>query len=80
MFNFIPNKYFFNSGTDWLDMYIMSMCEHNIICNSTFSWWAAYLNENTNKIVIAPKKWFGVVYESWDTSDLIPNSWIVLDK
>jgi hypothetical protein len=80
MFEFIPNKFFFNSGTDWLDMYIMSMCEHNIICNSSFSWWAAYLNENTNKIVIAPKKWFGNVYASWDTSDLIPSTWQVLDK
>ena len=80
LFDFIPNKFFYNSGTDWLDMYIMSMCEHNIICNSSFSWWAAYLNENPNKIVIAPKKWFGNVYASWDTSDLIPADWLIIDK
>lgn len=80
MFDYIPNKYFFNSGTDWLDLYIMSMCEHNIICNSTFSWWSAYLNENPNKIVIAPKQWFGSAYETWNTSDLIPESWIILNK
>ncbi len=80
MFNFIPNKIFYNSGTDWLDMYIMSMCQHNIICNSSFSWWAAYLNENDNKTVIAPKRWFGIAYADWNTSDLIPESWIIIDK
>jgi len=80
LFDFIPNKFFYNSGTDWLDMYIMSMCKHNIICNSSFSWWGAYLNETPNKIVVAPKKWFGVVYESWDTTDLIPTSWTIIDK
>jgi len=80
LFDFIPNKFFYNSGTDWLDMYIMSMCEHNIICNSTFSWWGAYLNQNPNKKVIAPKKWFGSVYGDWDTSDLIPDEWLIINK
>lgn len=80
LFDFIPNKFFFNSGADWIDMYVMSMCEHNIICNSTFSWWGAYLNENSNKIVVAPSQWFGSAYDSLDTSDLIPSSWNILDK
>jgi len=80
MFNFIPNKIFYTSEIDWLDMYIMSMCEHNIICNSSFSWWGAYLNENPNKIVIAPKRWFGSAYADLNISDLIPRDWIVIDK
>ncbi|PST85893.1 alpha-1,2-fucosyltransferase [Photobacterium sp. NCIMB 13483] len=59
-----------------VDMYLMSLCENNIIANSTFSWWAAWLNRNKTKIVIAPEKWF--VNENMDDSTLIPNSWIRL--
>jgi hypothetical protein len=52
------------------------MCEHNIISNSTFGWWGAYLNENKNKKVIGPNKWFGEAYSHFNTSDVLPNEWI----
>jgi hypothetical protein len=56
------------------DFYLISQCKHQIIANSTFSWWAAWLNPNPDKIVIAPKKWFNNA--PYDTRDLIPDSWI----
>jgi hypothetical protein len=57
------------------DLYVMTKAEHNIIANSSFSWWGAWLNQNPNKIVVAPKKWFGEKVEN-NTEDIIPTDWI----
>ena len=65
---------FIEGEKDWMDLYLMSQCKNNIIANSSFSWWAAWLNRNISKKIIAPKTWFGQAINH-DTSDLIPNRW-----
>ena len=57
----------------FFDMHLMSLCKVNILANSSFSWWSAWLNNNLNKVVYAPKKWFKD--KSICTNDLIPSSW-----
>lgn len=61
---------------DHEEMWLMSQCQHNIIANSSFSWWGAWLNQNPEKIVIAPQRWF--MDTSINTDDLIPESWVRL--
>lgn len=56
------------------ELLLMSECKHQVIANSTFSWWAAWLNNNANKIVIAPSRW--LLAADIDTQDLLPESWI----
>ncbi len=73
----IPEKFVFVEGfKDYEDLFLQSICKNNIICNSTFSWWSAYLNDNPNKIVVIPSIWFGQAYSHYDTSDLYCEGWI----
>jgi len=69
--------YFIEEELDYISLYLMSLCNHNIIANSSFSWWGAWLNQETNKKVIAPSNWFGK-NKKLNTKDLIPSKWIKL--
>ena len=64
----------YTENIDWMDMQLMSKCKHNIIANSSFSWWAAWLNDNPKKIVIAPNEW----NFKKNINDIIPPEWITI--
>ncbi len=60
----------------YMDMILMSHCKHNICANSSFSWWGAWLNQNSSKIIITPKQWFKNEEYTESTYDLIPEDWL----
>lgn len=67
-------KSLFDNYEDWYDMYLMSKARHNIIANSTFGWWGAWLNSNPEKVVISPKRFFSYS----ECTDINPETWISL--
>lgn len=64
----------FENYKDWYDMYLMTLCRGNIIANSSFSWWGAWLNKNKNAVIIAPHKWFA----GCNTPDIWCENWICM--
>lgn len=83
--DFITNSHN-NLKNDYAEIILMSLCDHHIIANSSFSWWGAWLNPNKNKKVVAPSNWFSPEYAASapdiDTfnymNDLIPSSWTII--
>lgn len=77
-FNFLDNVVYCENNEDFEDLYLMSLCENNIIANSSFSWWGSWLNKNINKKVISPKKWFGPSKGNIDTKDIYCQKWMLI--
>jgi hypothetical protein len=74
--NFKGEDYvFIDNEKDYIELYLMSLCDNVVISNSSFSWWGGWLNNNINKVIVGPHKWFGNGVNHI-TSDIIPNSWI----
>lgn len=67
-----------NGENSFRDMYLMTQCKHNIIANSSFSWWGAFLNKNKNKLVLAPSKWFNS--KSINQENILPSNWIKISN
>lgn len=67
-----------NTEKPWEDMFLMTRCKHNIIANSTFSWWGAFLNQNPFKKVIAPRNWYYDVNKNQNAMKIYPEKWILI--
>jgi len=78
MFSEPEDKHSDGALVPYLDMCLMSLCDHAIIANSSMSWWGAWLIKNSNKKVIAPSMWFGSDYADKDTKDLYCEGWKVI--
>lgn len=70
--------YIVDINDSYTEMCMMSMCDHHIIANSSFSWWGAWLNPNPDKIVVAPSQWFGPNLRHNSIVDLIPDTWFLV--
>ena len=71
-----PEEVVFIEGNQFEDLCLMSLCDHNVISNSSYSWWGAYLNRNPEKCICYPSEWFGPLNIDKKVDDMFPPSWI----
>jgi hypothetical protein len=78
--SWIKNVIFLEGEPHYIDFYLLSLCKHNIISNSTFGWWAAWLNQNPNKVVVTTQLWIDPkLYHLHPVLDVWPEGWIKID-
>ena len=74
LFQNLVNKHIITNEDDEYCFWLMTACDHNIIANSSYSWWSSYINSNPNKLVISPSKWFGPQGPVYKICDIIPET------
>jgi hypothetical protein len=74
LFQNLVNKHIVTNQDDEYCFWLMSACDHNINANSSYSWWASYINSNPNKLVVSPSKWFGPKGPVYKIRDIIPET------
>lgn len=74
-----PRFRFIEGEENFVDLCLMSLCSHHIICNSTFSWWGAWLHPRPGKTVVTPGVWYKPEFARLDPPNRIPGNWIVLE-
>ncbi len=82
---FKPDRFILSESTEefddgqrvpWTDLCLMSLCTDGIIANSSFSWWGAWLIDNPQKTIVAPKNWFGPQFKHYNMDDLMTDKWV----
>jgi hypothetical protein len=76
--SFIGDEFTFIQDIDYVELFLMSKCDHHIISNSSFSWWGAWLDEISTTVTVAPEVWFGNFLPEHYADDIVPNRWIKL--
>lgn len=79
VFQHLPNKFISRNNSAVVDMFLLTLCKHNILANSTFSWWGGWLNDLPDKVIIAPKYNLGWPDNIWFPDQIMVEDWKYVD-